>query len=159
LKVRGKKGGMMEFTHLDKNGKAKMVDVSSKLKVKRTATAFGKIYLQKETIKMIKDNEIKKGDVLTVAKIAAISGGKKTTDLIPLCHNIAIDNIEVNFEIGEDHIEIKSKAVCTDKTGIEMEALTAVSIATLTIYDMCKAVDKTMVISAIKLLEKTKEKI
>ncbi len=149
----------MEFTHLDKNGKAKMVDVSHKLKVKRIAKAFGKIYLQKETIKMIKENEIKKGDVLTVAKIAAISGAKRTTDLIPLCHNIAIDNIDVNFEIQADHIEIRSKAICTDKTGIEMEALTAVSIAALTIYDMCKAVDKAMVISEIKLLEKTKEEI
>ncbi len=149
----------MEFTHLDKNGKAKMVDVSHKPKVKRTASAIGKIYLQKETIKKIKENEIKKGDVLTVAKIAAISGAKKTTDLIPLCHNITIDNIDVDFSIQEDQIEIRSKAFCTGKTGIEMEALTAVSIAALTIYDMCKAVDKTMVISEIKLLEKTKEEI
>ena len=149
----------MEFTHFDKNGKAKMVDVSHKPKVRRTASAIGKIYLQKETIKMIKENEIKKGDVLTVAKIAAISGAKRTTELIPLCHNISIDNIEVNFTIQEDCIDIKSKAICTDKTGIEMEALTAVSIATLTIYDMCKAVDKTMIISEIRLLEKTKEEI
>ena len=119
----------MEFTHLDKNGKAKMVDVSDKPKVKRTAKAIGKIFLQKNTIKMIKATEIKKGDVLTVAKIAAISAAKRTTDLIPLCHNIAIDSISVDLIINADHIEIIGTAVCTDKTGIEMEALTAVSVA------------------------------
>ncbi len=147
----------MEFTHLDKNGKAKMVDVSAKPKVKRTASAFGKIFLQKETIKLIEDNLIRKGDVLTVAKIAAISGAKRTSEIIPLCHNIAIDNIDVNFQVLEDAIEIKSIAICVDKTGIEMEALTAVSIAALSIYDMCKAVDKTMKISEITLVEKKKK--
>lgn len=149
----------MEFTHLDEKGKAKMVDVSRKPKVRRTAEAFGKIYLQPTTVEMIKDNLIKKGDVLTVAKIAAISGAKRTTDLIPLCHNISIDNIDVEFSVKKDHIEIRGFAVCTDKTGIEMEALTAVSVAALTIYDMCKAVDKNMVISEIKLMKKTKENI
>ena len=149
----------MKFTHLDKNGKAKMVDVSEKPKIKRTAKAYGKINLQKKTIQMIRDSEIKKGDVLTVAKIAAISAAKRTTDLIPLCHNISVDAIDVDFKVNDDNIEIFSKTVCTDKTGIEMEALTAVSIAGLTIYDMCKAVDKSMMISDVKLLEKTKEKI
>ena len=149
----------MEFTHLDKNGKAKMVDVSSKPKIRRTAKAFGKIFLQQSTLEKIKDSEIIKGDVLTVAKIAAISAAKRTTDLIPLCHNIAIDSINLDFKLNEDNIEIFSEAVCTDKTGIEMEALTAVSVAALTIYDMCKAVDKKMVISEVKLLKKTKEKV
>jgi cyclic pyranopterin monophosphate synthase len=149
----------MEFTHLDKNGKAKMVDVSSKPKIRRTAKAFGKIFLQQCTLEKIKDSEIIKGDVLTVAKIAAISAAKRTTDLIPLCHNIAIDSINLDFKLNEDNIEIFSEAVCTDKTGIEMEALTAVSVAALTIYDMCKAVDKKMVISEVKLLKKTKEKV
>ena len=149
----------MEFTHLDKNGKAKMVDVSSKPKIRRTAKAFGKIFLQQSTLEKIKDSEIIKGDVLTVAKIAAISAAKRTTDLIPLCHNIAIDSINLDFKLNEDNIEILSEAVCTDKTGIEMEALTAVSVAALTIYDMCKAVDKKMVISEVKLLKKTKEKV
>ena len=149
----------MKFTHLDENGKAKMVDVSAKPKVKRTASAIGKIFLQKNTIKMINDNVIKKGDVLTVAKIAGITGAKKTSEMIPLCHNIAIDNIALEFNVLEDAIEIKSKAICIDKTGIEMEALTAVSIAALTIYDMCKAVDKNMQIDEIKLLEKLKEEI
>jgi cyclic pyranopterin phosphate synthase len=105
---------------------------------------------------MIKNNLVKKGDVLAVARIAAISGAKKTFDLIPLCHNIPINKIDVSFEIKEDRIDIKAKAICDAKTGIEMEALTAVSIAALTIYDMCKAVDKQMKISDIKLEEKTK---
>ena len=97
--------------------------------------------------------------MLTVAKIAAIAGAKRTSELIPLCHNIAIDQIDVNFTISENAIAIKSTAICVDKTGIEMEALTAVSIAALTIYDMCKAVDKTMKIGEIVLLQKTKEEI
>jgi len=147
----------MKFTHLDENGKAKMVDVSAKQKVKRTAIASGKIFLKKETIRMINDNLIKKGDVLTVAKIAAIAGAKRTSDIIPLCHNIAIDQIDVEFTIFKNAIEVKSTAICVDKTGIEMEALTAVSVATLTIYDMCKAVDKTMKIGEITLLKKTKK--
>ncbi len=147
----------MGFTHLDKKGKAVMVDVSGKPKVKRTASAYGRVNLKKETIKLIRENLIKKGDVLTVAKIPAIGGAKKTSELIPLCHNISIDQIDLDFKVLADAIEIRSFAVCTDKTGIEMEALTAVSIAALTIYDMCKAVDKTIEISEIRLLEKTKQ--
>ena len=149
----------MNFTHVDKDGKARMVDVSNKPRVRRTAKASGKIFMQKKTIEMIKANEIKKGDVLTVAKIAAISAAKRTTDLIPLCHNIAIDNVNVDFNLCDDHIRIIASALCTDKTGIEMEALTAVSVAGLTIYDMCKAADKTMMISEIVLLKKTKKNI
>ncbi len=147
----------MDFSHLDKDGNAVMVDVSGKPMVRRTALAEGKIFMSPETIKLIKEKLIKKGDVLTVAKIAGITAGKKTSDLIPLCHNISIDQINVNMEIKEKSILITAVSVCTDKTGIEMEALTAVSVAALTIYDMCKAVDKKMQIGDIKLLEKTKE--
>ncbi len=147
----------MEFSHLDKDGNAVMVDVSAKPIVRRTARAEGKIFLSSDTIKLIKEKLIKKGDVLTVAKIAGITAGKKTSDLIPLCHNISIDQISVELEIKDNFILITAGSVCTDKTGIEMEALTAVSIAALTVYDMCKAVDKKMEIGDIKLLEKTKE--
>ncbi len=147
----------MALTHLNAAGKANMVDVSAKKIVHREATASGAIFMQKETIELIKNNLVKKGDVLAVARIAAISGAKKTFDLIPLCHNIPIDKIDISFDIKEDRILIKSRAVCDAKTGIEMEALTAVSIAALTIYDMCKAKDKTMKITGIKLEEKQKE--
>jgi cyclic pyranopterin phosphate synthase len=149
----------MALTHVDQEGEAHMVDISDKKIVHREAAASGCIFLQSTTIEMIKNNLVKKGDVLSVARIAAISGAKKTFDLIPLCHNIPINKIDVSFEIKDDRIDIKSRAVCHAKTGIEMEALTAVSIAALTIYDMCKAVDKQMKISDIKLEEKTKHDI
>ncbi|NIM13389.1 MAG: cyclic pyranopterin monophosphate synthase MoaC [Candidatus Aminicenantes bacterium] len=149
----------MALTHIDQKGEAHMVDISDKKIVHREAFASGCIFLHPTTIEMIKNNLVKKGDVLSVARIAAISGAKKTFDLIPLCHNIPINKIDVSFEIKEDCIDIKSRAVCDAKTGIEMEALTAVSIAALTIYDMCKAVDKQMKISDIKLEEKTKHDI
>jgi cyclic pyranopterin phosphate synthase len=147
----------MELSHVDKKGQARMVDVSAKRAVHREAVASGTIYLQPQTIRLIQDNRVNKGDVLSVARIAAISGAKKTFELIPLCHNIPIDTVEVSFEVGADRIDIRSRAVCVAKTGIEMEALTAVSIAALTIYDMCKAVDKEMAITDIKLLEKRKD--
>ena len=147
----------MEFSHLDKEGNAVMVDVSAKPKVRRTARAEGKIFMSPETINLIKEKLIKKGDVLTVAKIAGITAGKRTSDLIPLCHNISIDQISVDLELEEESILITAGSVCTDKTGIEMEALSAVSIAALTVFDMCKAVDKKMQIGDIKLLKKTKE--
>jgi len=147
---------LMALTHLNSAGKANMVDVSAKKIVHREAIASGAIFMQKETIELIKNNLVKKGDVLAVARIAAISGAKKTFDLIPLCHNIPIDKIDISFDIKEDRILIRSRAVCDAKTGIEMEALTAVSIAALTIYDMCKAKDKTMKIADIKLEEKRK---
>ncbi len=149
----------MNFSHLDKDGNAVMVDVSGKPVTKRTAVAKGRIFMAPETVIMIKDQLIKKGDVLTVAKIAGITGGKKTSDLIPLCHNIEIDHISVETEVFSNYIEITGSAVCTDKTGIEMEALTSVSVAALTIYDMCKAVDKSMKITDIQLLKKTKEEL
>jgi cyclic pyranopterin phosphate synthase len=146
----------MALTHVNPAGEANMVDVSAKTILHREAIASGAIFLQKETIELIKNNLVKKGDVLAVARIAAISGAKKTFDLIPLCHNIPINKIDVSFDIKEDCILIRSRAVCEAKTGIEMEALTAVSIAALTIYDMCKAKDKTMKITDIKLEKKQK---
>lgn len=146
----------MPLTHVNGVGEAHMVDIGPKKIVHREASASGVVLMQKETIDLVKNNLLKKGDVLSTARIAAISGAKKTSDLIPLCHNIPINKIDVSFEINEDRIIIKSKASCDAKTGIEMEALTAVSIAALTIYDMCKAVDKTMVLTNIKLDEKIK---
>lgn len=150
---------MSHLTHVNENGQAHMVDVSHKKVVKRTAIAEGRIMLAKETIQLVKENQLKKGDVIAVARIAAILGGKKTSDLIPLCHNIQIDQIDVRFEIEEDGIFVQACAICTDKTGIEMEALNSVSIACLTIYDMCKAVDKNMRITDIHLVKKTKEEL
>ena len=144
----------MGLTHVNTAGEARMVDVGHKKVSHREAEASGTIHLQKETIELINKNLMKKGDVLATARIAAISGAKKTFDLIPLCHNIPINKIDVSFDVREDRILIKSYTSCDAKTGIEMEALTAVSIAALTIYDMCKAVDKTMTISDIKLDEK-----
>jgi len=149
----------MKLSHLDNNGAANMVDVSDKTKVKRTARARGQIILQAETIKLVKEGLIKKGDVLAAARIAGITAAKKTWDLIPLCHNIEIDNVTVDLRITDSGINIECSAVCVDKTGIEMEALTAVSITALTIYDMCKAVDKSMRIERIELIEKTKEEV
>ena len=147
----------MKLSHLDENGAARMVDISGKPGVKRTARARGKISLQPDTIRLMKQGLLKKGDALAVARIAGISAAKKTWDLIPLCHNIQIERVAVDFRIVEDGIEIESEAVCTGKTGIEMEALTAVSVAALTIYDMCKAADKNMRIGDISLLEKAKQ--
>jgi len=147
---------MDTLTHTDSHGKAKMVDVGHKPDQSRTAKAIGKILLKEETIKLIRENEIIKGDVLTVAEIAGIQGGKKTSELIPLCHPLQITKIDVKCTIIEDGIEVQSEARCVGQTGIEMEALTAVNIALLTVYDMCKAVDKTMVMGEVKLVEKTK---
>ena len=149
----------MDLTHLNSKGEAEMVDISSKKVVHREAKASGKIFLDAGTLKLIKEDLISKGDVLSVARVAGIMGAKSTSSLIPLCHNITINKIDVEFEIESDGILIKSKAVCDGRTGIEMEALTAVSISALTIYDMCKAVDKNMIVSEIKLKEKTKSEL
>jgi len=148
----------MRLSHLDDAGQAQMVDISRKTRVKRTATAKGRIRLRPETIKLIREGLVKKGDVFAVARVAGIAAAKKTWDLIPLCHNIEIDRVGIDFRIVDETIEITSEALCTDKTGIEMEALTAVSVAALTIYDMCKGVDKCMRIESIELVEKRKEK-
>ncbi|MFH1361554.1 MAG: cyclic pyranopterin monophosphate synthase MoaC [bacterium] len=147
------------FSHLDKKGKAKMVDVGGKPESKRVAIAKGFISLAPETIKLIQTNQMKKGDVLAVAKIAGIQAAKKTSNLIPLCHPLLLTSIDVNFEINTDKIEIEAKVKCTGKTGVEMEALTAVSVTALTIYDMCKAVDKNMQIGEVKLCHKSKQSV
>ena len=147
----------MKLSHLDDKGAARMVDISAKPVVKRTAAARSTISMQPGTIRMIREGLVKKGDVLATARIAGICAAKKTSDLIPLCHNIEIDHVSINFTIKGDSIAITSAATCTDRTGIEMEALTAAAVAALTIYDMCKAVDKSMVIGDIALVEKTKE--
>lgn len=149
----------MKLTHLTSSGTAQMVDVSSKEKTHREATASGIIYLQSHTVELIKKQLIKKGDVLAVARVAAINAAKKTSSLIPLCHNIALDHIDVQFFFKKEGIEISVKVVCEEKTGAEMEALSGVSIAALTIYDMCKAVDKEMTINEISLKGKKKNAI
>jgi len=150
---------MKKLTHVSETGKATMVDVGHKPLQIRTAKATGHISLARETIELIRENKIKKGDVLTIAEIAGIQGGKKTSELIPLCHPLLITKIEVTAKPDETGVVVESLARCTGQTGIEMEALTAVSIALLTIYDMCKSVDKEMVIDEIRLFEKKKEDI
>ncbi len=147
---------MNKLTHIDKDGKAKMVDVSDKKDQIRVARARGVIYLADETLELIKANKIKKGDVLTIAEVAGIQAGKQTYNLIPLCHQLLLTKLEVKASIINEGVQVDSMAKCIGQTGVEMEALTAVNIALLTIYDMCKAVDKQMVMSEIKLIEKTK---
>ncbi len=146
------------FTHINKEGSFNMVDISDKSEDIRIASATGFIRLQKETLQMINENTLKKGDVLTVAEIAGIMAAKNVPQLIPLCHNILIVKVNVKAYIEEDGIRVNSWVKCVGKTGVEMEALTAVSITLLTIYDMCKAVDKTMKIENIILTEKIKLK-
>jgi len=145
----------MELTHFNENGRARMVDVGDKGETKRTALARGYIQMSEDTLETIKNGGIKKGDVLSVAQVAGIIGAKKTWDLIPMCHNILINGADISFEMGEDRIWVEAVVNTTGKTGVEMEALTAVSLACLTIYDMCKAIDKRMVIGDIKLIKKT----
>lgn len=145
----------MELTHIN-NNKPAMVDVSSKPLSHRIAKAKGFIKLNKETIKLISENNIKKGNVLITAELAGVQAAKKTFELIPLCHLLVLSNIRVYSEMVEDGINIESEVKCTGQTGVEMEALTAVSVALLTIYDMCKAVDKNMKICGIALTEKRK---
>lgn len=145
----------MELTHFNDKGRARMVDVGDKNETKRVAIAKGYIEMAAETIETIKNGGIKKGDVLSVAQIGGIMGAKKTWDLIPMCHNILIDGADINFTIEDTKVWVEAKVRTNGKTGIEMEALTAVSVACLTIYDMCKAIDKEMVIGDIKLIKKT----
>lgn len=144
------------LSHVDEKGKANMVDVSVKQIQLRTARASGHISLSQEALDLIRKNNINKGDVLTIAEIAGIQGGKRTSELIPLCHPLQITKLDVKATLDETCVRIESLARCCGQTGVEMEALTAVSVALLTIYDMCKAVDKTMVIGEIRLVEKTK---
>jgi len=145
------------LTHVDDSGAARMVDVSAKSPSRRTARARGRIALSGSTARLIRENAIAKGDVLAVARVAGIMAAKKTSEIVPLCHNIVIEKVEVDLEVEEDGVAIEAIAVCTQKTGIEMEALTAVAAAALAIWDMCKAVDKGMRIEDIRLVEKTKE--
>lgn len=147
---------MPEFSHVDNNGRACMVTISDKIVQHRYAKASGKILLTPTTLAKIKENQIKKGDVLTVAQIAGIQAAKQTANLIPLCHPLMLEKIAVNFSFEANGISVISEVQCTGKTGVEMEALTAASVALLTIYDMCKAIDKTMQIDAVKLVAKIK---
>lgn len=142
-----------KLSHLDKKGNASMVDVGEKNNTKRIAIASAKVRMDNKTLKLITENGIPKGDVLSVARIAGIQAAKKTFELIPMCHLLPIDKISVDFNINSEEslIEVKSTAVYTGKTGVEMEALTAVTIASLTIYDMCKAVDKGIVVDNVQL--------
>ena len=148
----------MDLSHLDQQGRAVMVDVSSKPRVRREARAAGRILMAAETLGLLRANLLKKGDALAVARVAGIAAAKRTSELIPLCHNIRVDHVSLDFTLGEDFIEVEAAAVCTERTGIEMEALTAVAVAALTLYDMCKAADKSMRITDIRLLSKTKGK-
>lgn len=146
----------MELTHFDETGKARMVDISDKEITKREAIATGSVFMKPETISLIKDRRVSKGDVLGVARIAGIMAAKKTSDLIPMCHPLNITSVSIDFFIDDEknRIDIKTNVKVTGQTGAEMEALVATSVAALTIYDMCKSVDKDMVISEIMLLEK-----
>lgn len=148
---------MGEFTHLDKDGRVRMVDVGDKAQTRRAAVAGGTIYMKPDTLLKIQDEKIKKGNVLEAARIAGIMAVKKTADLIPMCHpiNITHARIDFSFDTEKNGIHIESEVSLTEKTGVEMEAMTAVSIAALTIYDMCKSTDRGMEISNIRLLSKS----
>lgn len=146
-----------DFTHFNQQGRAKMVDVGEKKETLRKAIATGRVVMNKETFSLVKSGGMKKGDVLTVAQIAGIMGAKHTSDMIPMCHPIMIDGINLHMSLNENEnaVDIEATVSCTGRTGVEMEALTAVSTAALTIYDMCKAVQKDMIITDIRLVEKT----
>jgi cyclic pyranopterin phosphate synthase len=147
---------MRKLSHFDRRGKARMVDVSTKAETKREAVASGSVSMKKETLEMIRSGTAEKGDVLGVARVAGIMAAKKTPEIIPMCHPLSISSVTVDFEFCSDsrRITIEARVKNTGRTGVEMEALTAVAAAALTIYDMCKAVDRGMVISDILLLEK-----
>ncbi|WP_366922895.1 cyclic pyranopterin monophosphate synthase MoaC [Metallumcola ferriviriculae] len=147
----------MELTHFDEQGRARMVDVSEKGDTRRVAVARGSVMMKKATLERIARGQVAKGDVLGVARVAGIMAAKKTGELIPMCHPLMLTSIEVDFKINsqETKVEIEARVGTTGKTGVEMEALTAVSVAGLTIYDMCKAVDKAMIIEAVRLVEKS----
>ena len=150
-------GPELHLTHLDDQGNAKMVDVGDKDVTSREAVARGHISIQPETLRLIKEGGMKKGDVLTIAQLAGIMGAKKTSELIPLCHPLPLDRVDVDLELDEKEgrINITAAAKTTARTGVEMEALTAVSVAALTLYDMCKSVDRGMRIEAVRLVKKS----
>ncbi len=145
------------FSHLDAEGTARMVDVGAKPVQRRTAVASGFVACAPATVRALRDRALPKGDVLTVARVAAIQAAKRTDELIPLCHSLPLDKLDVDFEVQDGGVAIRATALTSAKTGVEMEALTAVSVAALTIYDMCKAVDKAMVIGDIQVVQKIKE--
>ena len=148
---------MSELTHFDEQGRSRMVDVSGKEETKRIAVARGAVIMAPETFRLIMDRKLAKGDVLEVARLAGIMAAKKTPDIIPLCHPLNITSVSVDFfpDAGGSRIDVEARAEVTGRTGVEMEALTAVSASCLTIYDMCKAVDRGMVITDIRLMEKS----
>lgn len=147
----------MELTHIDEHGRARMVDVGDKPGTARAARAGGRIFVSPETFALIKGGGTKKGDVLTVAQVAGIMGAKRTPDLIPMCHPVLLDGVSVTLSLDEERccIEAMAEARCRGATGVEMEALTAVSVALLTVYDMCKAVQRDMMIGDVRLLSKS----
>ena len=149
---------MSQLTHLGDDGAARMVDVSEKERSVREAIAAGKIHLGPETVELIEKNRIGKGNVVATARIAGIQAAKQTAQLIPLCHNLSLTHVEVKIETFESGLEVNCVARTVAQTGVEMEALTGVAVALLTIYDMCKAVDKEMQITDVRLLRKTKRK-
>lgn len=148
---------MADFTHFNENGRAKMVDVSEKADTVRTAVAAGRVLVNAETFELIKTGGMKKGDVLNVAQVCGIMGAKRTSDIIPMCHPIMISGVDIDISLCEERhsVEIVATTKCTGATGVEMEALTAVSVAALTVYDMCKAVQRDIEITDIRLLKKT----
>lgn len=148
---------MDDFTHFGKEGRAKMVNVGEKPVSTRTAVAAGRVLVNRTTFELIRSGGMKKGDVLAVAQVAGVMGAKRTPDIIPMCHPILIDGIDLELSLNDElcSVEIKASVSCDGRTGVEMEALSAVSVAALTVYDMCKAVQKDMVISDIRLLSKT----
>lgn len=148
---------MADFTHFNEQGRAKMVDVGEKAVSRRIAVAAGRVLVNENTFALIQSGGMKKGDVLTVAQIAGVMGAKRTPDIIPMCHPIQMDgiNLELNLDEERHSVEITASVSCDGRTGVEMEALTAVSIAALTVYDMCKAVQKDITITGIRLLKKT----
>ncbi|MHC4986438.1 MAG: cyclic pyranopterin monophosphate synthase MoaC [Planctomycetota bacterium] len=150
---------MNDLSHVDKDGKARMVDVGHKPPQRRRAVASGSISMAPATADRIRENEIAKGDVLTVAQIAGIQAAKRTAELIPLCHCLPLDCVSIDLQVVEGGVTARAEAQCVGRTGVEMEALTAVSVALLTVYDMCKAVDKAMQIGPIALEEKTKSDV
>jgi len=150
---------MDELSHVDEQGRAAMVDVSAKPLMHRVARATGRIELADDTVALIRENNMKKGDVLAIAEFAGIQAAKRTSDLIPLCHPLQLSKVDVSADLESDAVKVSASVVCVGSTGVEMEALTAVSVALLTVYDMLKAVDKGMLIHEIALVEKTKHAI
>jgi cyclic pyranopterin phosphate synthase len=145
----------LTFSHLDPLGRARMVDVTPKEATHRRAVARCKVFMQPETTVAVANREVKKGDVLAVARVAGIQAAKRTSDMIPLCHPLLVGSVSLNFEIGDDHVAIEAQVDTVDRTGVEMEALHACATAALTVYDMCKSADRSMVIGELTLWEKT----